>query len=823
MPFSRPAYLILAWIGALAAGAAALWRGRRLSRLQSHVAAREADLLRPLEDSRRRVAELEGDLTRARDAAAAFESRFRSAFEQVAVGMNHVTPDGRFLRVNQRYCALTGYAPEDLLRLRVSDITHPDDLERDLGQIERLLRGDCPTASWEKRYIRKDGSIIWVNLTASVIPSPSGAPQYLSGVVEDVTARIHAQEALRQSEQRFRQVVEHAPFGIFVESGLEFRYLNRAAAALFGAASPQQLVGASVLDRVHPEDRAAVRERSREAVTGDVAGAQRRFLRLDGEPFPAEVFPAPIVYDREPAALVLVRDRSEEQRMEQERLRLEQRLYHAQRMESVGRLAGGVAHDFNNHLTVISGYCDMLLEELAPDDPLCEEVGEIRGAATRAATLTRQLLTFSRKLPAEPRPLDLNAVVEEHCRILGRLIGDRIEVIFRLAPDLCAVEADRDQLQQALMSIAVNARDAMPNGGKLTFETANVDLAASAEGVPPGPYVVLTISDSGVGMSPEVAARIFDPFFTTKPPGSATGLGLSMVYGIVEQSGGFIRVTSRPAAGSTFRIYLPRTTAALQPPPAVRRVAAPARGSETILLVEDQPEVRKLALGLLRKQGYQVLEAPDGKAALDVALRHTGPIHLLLTDVAMPGMNGRELAERLHASQPRMKVLYVSGYSAEVFGAEAEVPPSGYLGKPFAPGELVARVQEILGRSDQRRRVLIIDDDSAVREFLCELLAEAGYEVHSATDGDAGLSKVEREQISLVITDLVMPGREGIETVQMLRRRFPEVRIIAVSGAFDGEFLKAASRLGADATFPKPIDPDRLLPAVRALLSEPRP
>jgi PAS domain S-box-containing protein len=821
MEFSRPAYLILAWLGALAAGAAALWRGRRLARLASHTA-RETDRLLTLDEFRRRIAELEHDLSRAQDGAAAAESRFRGAFEQVAVGMNHVSLDGRYLRVNQRYCAITGYSAEDLLRLSVSDITHPDDAEGDRRNMARLLEGDCPSLTWEKRYIRKDGSVIWVNLTGSVMRSSAGDAQYLAWVVEDVTARVNAQEALRQSEQRFRQLVEHAPFAIFLESDLEFRYLNRAAATLFGASGTQQLVGTPVLDRVHPEDRAAVRERSRQhGDGGEVSGVRRRLLRLDGESFPADVFPAPIVYDCQPAVLVVVRDRTQEQRSEQERLRLEQRLNYMQKMEGIGRLAEGVAHDFNNHLTVIGGYCDMLLDELSPGDPLSEEVGEIRAAATRAAALTEQLLTFSRKQPAELKPLDLNGMILEHCRILGRLIGDHIEVVAELAPVLGAVRADRGQLQQVLMNLAINARDAMPRGGKLTFQTANVDRDASADGVPAGPYVALTVSDTGAGMSPEVLAKIFDPFFSTKPMGLGTGLGLSTVYGIVEQSGGFIRVISQPEAGSTFRVYLPRTAAVPEPAAGSPSAGRAPNGSETILLVEDQADVRKLALGMLRKHGYHVLEAPDGPSALDVAHRHTGPIHLLLTDVVMPGMTGHELAARLEATHPRMKVLYISGYSSDAFGPEG--PPSAYLGKPFAPHDLVAKVREVLGRPDPRRRVLVIDDDAAVRGFLSQLLAAEGYEVHAAADGDAGIVEAERWQISLVITDLVMPGREGLETMRALRRRFPEVRIIAVSGAFDGEFLKAASRLGADATFPKPIDPAILLPTVRTLLAEPRP
>jgi two-component system, cell cycle sensor histidine kinase and response regulator CckA len=687
-------------IFAAAAVVFALWRRNDIrvyrARYESELERREAA---ERYDAERKS--MNEELRRANQALLSSESRFRSAFEQAAVGMNEVTLDGRFQRVNHRFSEITGYSREDLAQLTYSDLTHPDDRAADRVHVEAVLSGEEASCRWEKRYIRRDGAIIWVAVTASLLRDTGGAPIYMLGVVEDITASVRAKEALRQTEERFREVVEHAPEGILVVTGLEGRYLNPAAAEMFGAESAAQLIGASVLDRVFAEHRAGARERLTHVMAGHaVLPQERSFLRLNGEVFPVEVSATPIMYDGQPSALVFFRELTDRRRAEEERVRLEQRLRQAQKMESVGRLAGGVAHDFNNHLTVINGYCDMLLDALGPDDPLREELGEIRAAGDRAAALTQQLLAFSRKQVVEPKPLLLNDVVEEFCRMVRRLIGDDIEVTADLEPALGSVMADRGQMHQILMNLAVNARDAMPEGGKILIGTANADLEGADPALPdikPGPYVVLTVADTGVGMSQETQQKIFEPFFTTKPMGIGTGLGLATVYGIVQQASGFIRLTSEPGHGTAFRIYLPRI------PESPETVSSPAasrqslRGNETVLVVEDQDEVRKLATGILRKTGYSVLEAANGPDALAVAAGFTGSIDLLITDVLMPSMTGRELAQRLEQARPGLKLLYMSGYSGDLIAREGvEAGTVAYLAKPFAPSELAAKVREVL-------------------------------------------------------------------------------------------------------------------------------
>ncbi|MBZ5622962.1 MAG: PAS domain S-box protein [Acidobacteriia bacterium] len=767
------------------------------------------------------------DITRQEQAARSLEeseSRFHATFDQAAVGMNHVSLDGRIIRVNGRYCEMTGYSEEELLGLSASDITHPDDVARGQELVPRLVSGEATSCSMEKRYIRKDGSVVWVQLTASLLRDSRGEPVHIIGVAEDVTGRVRAQEALQQSEERFRQVVENAPEGIVVESGLCIRYLNPAAIRMLGASSAGELLGSSFLNIVPPDDRSLVRERSEQTSSGiPVPPTERLYLRVNGEPFPAAISVTPIDYDHQPAALVFFRDITEHRRTEQERTRLEQQLLQAQKMESVGRLAGGVAHDFNNLLTVINGYCNMLLGDFGSGDSLREGLEEIRVAGERAAILTQQLLAFSRKQMVELKAINLNDAVDEAGKMLRRLISEDIDIVTKLHPGLGLVMADSGQMNQILMNLIVNARDAMPRGGTITIGTGNVEVdESSADCLPdgkPGRYVLLSVSDTGIGMSPETMQKIFEPFFTTKAGGVGTGLGLATVYGIVQQSGGWIRVSSQPEHGTTFRIYLPRT----ERPAEIAFETVPNQefqhGTETVLVVEDQPEVRRLALSILKRNGYRLLEAAGGDEALWLCERYPEPIHILVTDVVMPGMTGRELADRLLASRPQLKVLYTSGYTADVIGKQGVLDPGvAYLPKPFTPAALAAKVREVLTVSKTLERILVIDDDPDIRSLFRQILTDAGYDVLTAADGRAGVRMVEENAVHLVITDLVMPEQEGLETVKVLRNRYPDLRILAISGAFGGGFLKSAAILGAQATLRKPIGAEQLLVVVRELL-----
>jgi PAS domain S-box-containing protein len=387
-----------------------------------------------------------------------------------------------------------------------------------------------------------------------------------------------------------------------------------------------------------------------------------------------------------------------------QRKQLEDELRQAQKMEAVGRLAGGVAHDFNNLLTVITGRSAILLGRLKPDDPLRRSVEQIQKTADRAAGLTRQLLAFSRKQVLQRKVLDLNTTVEEISGMLHRLIGEDVELLLALGPRAGHVNADPGQLEQVLMNLAVNARDAMPRGGTLGIETDRVELVAAPpdrpDALPAGPYAVLRVMDTGVGMDAATLGRIFEPFFTTKEPGKGTGLGLSMVHGVVRQHGGAIQVRSVLGGGTTFEIYLPQVEAAGGTSRVDEPTGRETAGRETILLVEDEDDVRALAREVLERQGYSVLEASDGPRALRQFETGSDRIDLVLTDVVMPRMSGRELVDRVRALRPQTRVLYMSGYTEDAIVRHGVRDASTVLlGKPFAPGDLLAKVREVLDRA----------------------------------------------------------------------------------------------------------------------------
>jgi len=506
-----------------------------------------------------------------------------------------------------------------------------------------------------------------------------------------------------------------------------------------------------------------------------------------------------------------------------ERNRLADHVRHSQRLEAVGVLAGGVAHDFNNLLTVINGHCSLLLETLPETSPITASLIDIREAGERAAALTRQLLAFSRRQVLRPTLVDVNAAVKRLGSMLRRIVREDIRLVITLEPALAPVLADEGQLDQVVMNLVVNARDAISAGGQITIETASFyadeTYAQAHPDTRAGDYVVIAISDTGVGMDEATKSRLFEPFFTTKPVHKGTGLGLSTVYGIVRQSGGWIWVYSEPGKGSTFKVYLPR--AEPRSSDAQLELVQPdlQKGTETVLLVEDEPALLKLAASSLENCGYTILNASNGPAAIEIAAKHPGPIHLLLTDVIMPGMNGRELSNCLAPVRPEMRVLYMSGYTDDVIGSAGTLDSHvAYLQKPFSPNDLARRVREVLSAKSSVK-VLVVDDDAAVRRFLHRALEAAGFDVREAVDGRQAVAAVRSDRFSAIVLDLVMPEQEGIETIRILRSDFPAIPILAISGAYGGTYLPLAKPLGAHSVMMKPIEPDALVREIRKLIS----
>ncbi len=524
---------------------------------------------------------------------------------------------------------------------------------------------------------------------------------------EEIIERKRAEEALRKSESGLAQAQRIANLGSWewdLRSG-----------EVFWSDQMYRILGLdrqhfpptydSFLSRVHSEDRDLLDQAVQGSMTGDkpMSCEYRVLLPNDGmvRYFFAQ---AEVITDRNGTPIRMsgtAQDITERKQAEEALRQSEEQLRQAQKMEAVGRLAGGVAHDFNNLLTAIIGYSDILLNGLGESDPWRPDILEIKKAGERAATLTSQLLAFSRKQVLQPKVLDLNEVVTDMDKMLQRLIGEDIDLITLPDPALGRVKADPGGIEQIILNLAVNARDAMPEGGKLTIETANVDLDESyARGhvtVQPGPYVMLAVSDNGMGMSPETQAHIFEPFFTTKEKGKGTGLGLSTIYGIVKQSGGNIWVYSELGGGTTFKIYLPRVEEALTPVETSTPEDASRQGSETILLVEDDEVIRKLVSVILHDHGYTVLVARNGSEALKISEQHLDPIHLMLTDVVMPQMTVRELTQRLAEMCPQTRVLYVSGYTDEAIVHHGVLDEGMYfMQKPFTAVALLRKVREVL-------------------------------------------------------------------------------------------------------------------------------
>ena len=937
------------------------------------------------------------------DALELSEERFRATFEQAAVGIAHVAPDGTWLHVNQRLCEIVGYTAAELRLRTFQDITHPPDLDADLELVGRVLDGRLATYSIEKRYVRKDGGLLWIDLTVSLVRDSAGAPKYFISLIQDISARKQAEERLSQAKSRLEQevgerrrmeaalraneqslattldsigdaviatdtegfvtrmnpVAEHLTgWQLAVARGKKleevFRIVNEATreesynpvrrvlaeGKIVGLANHTVLVARNGDERPIADSAAPIRDaqgaihgvvlvfrdqsdertaervlRESEATKGailhaaldcivaaDQSGsitefnpaAERTFgyargdivgkpltqliplrfrpghlegldrylktgvgpvlgkrveisaLHADGTEFPVELAVIPtrsqqalfftaylrditerqraaqalqasearfkhladsgiigivisdtlgniheandafleiVGFSREelasgnvrwaeltppewqaadaaaleelrqtgvsaprekeyvcrdgarkpvlvgvtmleaPRCIAFVLDLTSQRRAEQARVRAlatakresvdrvkaeqalrqtEEQLRQSQKMEAIGLLAGGVAHDFNNLLSVVLGYAEMLIDDLRSGDPIRDDLVQIRDAAARASELTQQLLAFGRRQVLAPQVVNLNAAITGLTRMLARLIGEDIELAVLLAPELGAVFVDPSQMEQVLLNLVVNARDAMPRGGKLTIETADIEVdepyAAEHLDVVAGRYVMLTVSDTGVGMDRATQARAFEPFFTTKEKGKGTGLGLATVYGIVKQSGGTIWLYSEPGEGTVVKVYLPFSDARAELSSRMSRPARPKQGHETILLVEDDAQVRALAFAILRRDGYHVLIAASGADALLICERFAGTIDLLLTDVVMPQMSGRELWERLKALRPATKVLFMSGYTDDAVVRHG-VLSSGlaFVQKPLTPSALLGKLRQALG------------------------------------------------------------------------------------------------------------------------------
>ena len=642
------------------------------------------------------------DVTERREAERrleASEERYRSLFEYNPAAVFSLDLEGRFTSTNPACYTLTGYDPGELIGTPFLPLIVPEHVPLALERFQASLRGVSQT--YQIAVSHRDGHRLELSVTNTPIVV-GGRQVGVFGIAEDVSERVRAQEALRRSEEMLRTVIDASPVAtVVLDREGNVRSWSAAAERMFGWTAAEALHGPPPF--VPKEGDPELRLLYERVLQGDpLTETEVVRRRKDGSPVPASISVAPLrEADGSVSGIVAAIADLTARRAAEEALReREQQLVQAQKMEAVGRLAGGIAHDFNNLLTAIKGTTQILLLDVAEDDPIREDLLEIDRSVDRAAALTRQLLIFSRKGVVEPRVLELNELVRRAETLLRRTLREDVAFLTRLDAAHPHVLADAGQIEQVLLNLTVNARDAMPAGGELRITTHEVQVDHTAPEhaqLNPGRYVVLSVVDTGEGMSAEVQERAFEPFFTTKPQGVGTGLGLSTVYGIVQQGGGLIQLESELGKGTTFRLYFPRVAGE---PPEEASPAAPVAAeprTETLLVVEDEPSVRQVVRRTLERSGHRVLLAGSGAEALEICERHQGPIDLLITDVVMPGMSGADLAARARAVRPGLRVLFMSGYTDDVISHHGVLNEGvHFINKPFSPGGLAARVREVL-------------------------------------------------------------------------------------------------------------------------------
>ena len=638
------------------------------------------------------------------------EELFRLINENAADMIAIVDMEGTRIYNSMAYQKILGYSPEELKSSTGIEQIHPDDREHVKRAAEEARKTGIGRPL-EYRIQHKDGTWRVLESTSSVVKNAEGQPEKLIIVNRDISDRKRASEALSLSEASFRSVIENAPYGIYrANAAGQFLRVNPALQKMLGYETQEELFHANLATDIYRDQ--AEHQKANELFAGAKGfDVEVEWKRKDDTPLNARCSGRLIEGEHgkshsETYFEVFAEDVTEKRV-------LEQQLRMAVKMEAVGRLSGGIAHDFNNLLGVIIGYGQVLKRRLKTGEDLFEYADEIEKAGQRAASLTRQLLAFSRQQVLAPAVLDLNALISDMGKMIHRLIGEDIELAMKLDPGIGSVKADQGQIEQVVMNLAVNARDAMPEGGNLVLETAAVTLDQAYTrhhpGSKAGRYVMFSVSDTGMGMNAETLAHIFEPFFTTKELGKGTGLGLATVYGVVKQSGGYICVDSEIGHGSSFKVYLPLIDEPVNAP----ETAAPATdsfcGSETVLVVEDADALRKLSVTLLEEHGYQVLSAANGAAALELAQQDNRSIDLLLTDVIMPGLGGHALARRMEALRPGLKVLYMSGYTDSSIAQHGVLEEGiSLLHKPFTEEELVRKIREVL---DAGRRSATLAED----------------------------------------------------------------------------------------------------------------
>ena len=715
---------------------------------------------------------------------------------------------GHIVLANPRTHLLFGYADNELAGKPIEFLI-PSGFHAPAMEDEAVPSVRPMAPALELFGLRKDGTQIPVEISLSPLATSDG--KFVIGAIRDITERKQAAAALLKSEEQYRLLFDGNPNPMWVFDLESFRFLavNRAAIANYGYLK-QEFMDMTIADIQPSSDLGRLAAAFAENDKGKMA--PWKHTRTDGSILDVEITSFLITFEGRSARLVAIHDVTEQKNMEA-------RLQQAQKMEAVGQLASGVAHDFNNLLGIIMGCTELALLRLEAGSPIARKLFDVKAAAQRAATLTRQLLQFSRQEISEPRNLDLNSTVTISERFLRRLIHENVEIECLLSKDRPIVTIDPGHLEQVMMNLVVNARDAMPHGGRIRIETGLADLTSASldPGFQPreGQYALLTVSDTGEGMDVATKARIFEPFFTTKERGKGTGLGLATVHGIVRQAGGHVTVYSEVGHGTTFKIFLPLSSSpAEQTGPMESEVL---RGSETILLVEDELALRSTIRDFLEESGYKVLEGGNGLEALAVAEQHPGAIELLLTDVIMPGMPGTELLNRLLGKYPDLQAVLMTGYTDDMLVRQGMAQSAGILQKPFTGHALLKKIQAALSarKVDSKKHTILVDDDDPVyKELMADMLRASGFEVLFAEDSDRAFD--------LAVLDVQTPRQKGLALCKQLRSdpATALIPIIAISGPTSNDTQNLAVNAGANTFLRRPVTRDDLLAAVNTLLAK---
>jgi len=695
---------------------------------------------------------------------------------------------------------LLGYAAGEVIGRHISLLIPKDRLAEEDLILARIRRGE-KVAQFETMRLAKGGREIAVSLTISPIRAVGGEIVGASKIVRDISERQRSAEKLRQSEERFQSIFDAISEGVFVADGASgsFVEINRPGAHMFGY-TPDELVGHNIAylsAGVPPYTRDDALQWLEKAVTtGRVQQFDWHCKAKDGRLFWAEVFLRDSFIGGRKVVLATARDVSE-------RRAVEAQLRQAQKLEAVGLLTGGIAHDFNNMLAVVHGNLELIKERATGESDIVEMAADALSAADKGASLIRQLLAYSRQQALAPKVVDVADLVAGASQLLQRVFGETVDFRTAVAKDLWRIRIDPNQLENALVNLAINARDAMKDGGRLTIEATNKildeDYGEQNPDVKPGPYVLLAVSDNGAGIPKDILERVFEPFFTTKPVGKGSGLGLSMVFGFVKQSGGHIKIYSEVGMGTTVNLYLPRADEGVDDRDAVGEADALPRGGadEVVLVLEDDEMVRKFAVRVLAGLGYRTITAGDGPEALRL-LEQTERVDLLLTDVVLPkGLSGPAVAREAQVRRPDLRVLYMSGYAKDAVVNNGILQEGvQLLRKPFLKSELARAIREVLGEGHAvaKERLMVVDDDADFGSFVRRVAHKLNFEVEVATRGSAFMAAYERFAPTVVVLDIVMPDIDGIELIRWLIEKQSKARIVLISG-FDAQYGKAAAAL----------------------------